>query len=52
MALKIAPDAHIIFLHVFDVVVEEQMRYINVPADTINQLISKHEMPGGFESIQ
>lgn len=44
MALKIAPDAHVIFLHVFDVVVEEQMRYINVPTDTINQYdIEAHE---------
>lgn len=44
MALKIAPDAHVIFLHVFDVVIEEQMRYMNVPADTISQYdIKAHE---------
>lgn len=37
MALKIAPDAHITFLHVFDVVVEEQMQYVNVAHDIIHE---------------
>jgi nucleotide-binding universal stress UspA family protein len=36
-ALNIAPDAHITFLHVFDVVVEEQMQYVNVAHDVIHQ---------------
>ena len=37
MALNIAPDAHITFLHVFDVVVEEQMQYVNVAHDIIHE---------------
>lgn len=37
MALDLAPDAHITFLHVFDVVVEEQMQYVNVPHDIIHE---------------
>jgi nucleotide-binding universal stress UspA family protein len=36
MALEIAPDAHITFLHVFDVVLEEQMHYLNTAHDTIH----------------
>ena len=36
MALEIAPDAHITFLHVFDVVLEEQMQYLNTAHDTIH----------------
>ncbi len=36
MALEIAPDAHITFLHVFDVVLEEQMQYLNAAHDTIH----------------
>jgi nucleotide-binding universal stress UspA family protein len=37
MALNIAPDAHITFLHVFDVIVEEQMQYVNVPHDIVHE---------------
>ncbi|SEO44685.1 universal stress protein [Nitrosovibrio sp. Nv6] len=37
MALNIAPDAHITFLHVFDVVLEEQMQYVNVAHDIIHE---------------
>ncbi len=37
MALDLAPDAHITFLHVFDVVVEEQMQYVNVAHDIIHE---------------
>ncbi len=36
LALRIAPAAHITFLYVFDVVVEEQMRYVNVAHDIIH----------------
>lgn len=35
MALTIAPGAQITFLHAFDVVLEEQMRYVNVAQDII-----------------
>ncbi|SOD41697.1 universal stress protein [Nitrosovibrio sp. Nv4] len=36
-ALNFAPDAHITFLHVFDVVLEEQMQYVNVAHDIIHE---------------
>ncbi len=36
LALEIAPNAHITFLHVFDVVLEEQMHYLNTAHDTIH----------------
>jgi nucleotide-binding universal stress UspA family protein len=37
MALKIMPTAKITFLHAFDMVFEEQMRYVNVAQDVIRQ---------------
>lgn len=37
MALKIAPDAKITFLHAFDVVFEEHMQYMNVAPDIIRE---------------
>lgn len=37
MALDMAPEADITFLHVFDVVVEEQMQYVNVAKDIIDE---------------
>jgi nucleotide-binding universal stress UspA family protein len=43
MALKIAPDAQITFLHAFDVVLEEQMRYVNVAQDIIREYHVKAE---------
>lgn len=36
LALRIAPVARITFLHVFDVVVEEQMEYVNAAHDVIH----------------
>ena len=36
LALRIAPVAHITFLHVFDIVVEEQMKYVNAAHDVIH----------------
>lgn len=43
MALKIAPGAQITFLHAFDVVLEEQMRYVNVAQDVIREYHVKAE---------
>ena len=43
MALKIAPDAQITFLHAFDVVLEEQMRYVNVAQAIIREYHVKAE---------
>ena len=37
LALRIAPDSHITFMHVFDVVMEEQMQYVNVARDVIHE---------------
>lgn len=37
MALEMAPEADITFMHVFDVVMEEQMRYVNVAHDIIDE---------------
>jgi nucleotide-binding universal stress UspA family protein len=37
LALRVAPDSHITFMHVFDVVVEEQMQYVNVTRDVIDE---------------
>ncbi|SFW13024.1 universal stress protein [Nitrosovibrio sp. Nv17] len=34
-ALRIAPSAHVTFLHVFDIVLEEQMRCVNAPAEAV-----------------
>lgn len=44
MALRIAPDAHITFLHAFDVWFEGEMQYANVSQDVINQYrVQAHE---------
>jgi nucleotide-binding universal stress UspA family protein len=43
MALKVAPDAQITFLHAFDMVFEEQMRYVNVARDAIHEYHIKAE---------
>ena len=37
LALKVASDARITFPHVFDVIVEEQMQYVNVAHDIIHE---------------
>jgi nucleotide-binding universal stress UspA family protein len=37
VALKVAPDAKITFLHAFDVIFEEHMRYMNVAPDIIRE---------------
>jgi nucleotide-binding universal stress UspA family protein len=48
MALKIAPDAKVTFLHAFDVVVEEQMRYMNVAQD----IIREYHVKAGEEALR
>jgi nucleotide-binding universal stress UspA family protein len=48
MALKIAPDAKITFLHAFDVILEEHMRYMNVAPD----IIREYHARTGAEALQ
>jgi nucleotide-binding universal stress UspA family protein len=43
MVLNVAPHAHITFLHVFDVVLEEQMQHISVAHDVIDEYHVKAE---------